>query len=200
MAPAFSYQRLSCAACDWQQLCGLTEAIAHLNEVGMLRRSAQPSPPLVAELLKAAAPRLTCPQCRAVGLRLAAAETDDTPGRPSAAEARCQADLDAEFDAEFDAPFTPRPAAAPHAAWPQARPCTGCGQAIPRERLELLPEATLCAACQAAAEDDDAAGRPAATGEYCPRCGAPLVLRASRGRGITRYRPVCTGSPPCRLD
>lgn len=79
--------------------------------------------------------------------------------------------------------------------WPGGRPCTACGKNIPAERLELYPEATLCAACQEKIDRDDTVGDM----DYCPRCGAPMQLRPSRGGGITRYKMVCTATPPCRL-
>lgn len=71
------------------------------------------------------------------------------------------------------------------------RACDACSRPIPAERLELFPEATLCAACQAAVDQ----GQSFATGEYCPRCAAPLLVRAASGAGVTRYALVC---PQCR--
>lgn len=79
--------------------------------------------------------------------------------------------------------------------WPEARACQGCGQPIPAERLEALPDAEYCARCQEALEQ----GRPVGPTEYCPRCGAPMAMRLSRTAGVTRYVMVCTHSPPCRL-
>ena len=35
--------------------------------------------------------------------------------------------------------------------------------------------------------------------DFCPNCGALVEVRVSRGSGITRYKRVCTGDPPCRL-
>lgn len=80
------------------------------------------------------------------------------------------------------------------ADWPQAARCEVCGKPIPPERLEVFPKAKLCAECQAR----DECGEPAGTGEYCAKCGAPLVVRASRGKGVHRYVLVCSGNPPCR--
>jgi Zn finger protein HypA/HybF involved in hydrogenase expression len=80
------------------------------------------------------------------------------------------------------------------ADWPEERPCAACGKLISAERLEALPDATLCAACQRAEEE----GRTEVDLEYCPRCGAPMTLRPSTG-GVTRYKLVCTANPPCRL-
>ncbi len=73
--------------------------------------------------------------------------------------------------------------------WGMARRCEDCGQAIPRERLELFPQTRLCVACQSR---DEKGQRPAEV-EYCPRCGGVLTLEPSRSSGITRYRLVCRG-------
>jgi hypothetical protein len=82
------------------------------------------------------------------------------------------------------------------AEWQAAVLCEVCRQPIDPERLEAIPGAKRCAACQGLAEsgrlvDDEP--------EYCPQCGAIVELRVSRGGGITRYKRVCTGEPPCRL-
>ncbi len=79
--------------------------------------------------------------------------------------------------------------------WPGGRPCTVCDKTIPEERLELYPEATLCAECQGKIDRGENVGDM----DYCPRCGAPMQLRQGRSGGITRYEMACTGSPPCRL-
>jgi hypothetical protein len=79
--------------------------------------------------------------------------------------------------------------------WQAAVLCEVCRQPIPPERLDAVPEAKRCAACQGLAE----AGRLAEEPEYCPNCGAIIEVRVSRGAGITRYKRVCTGNPPCRL-
>jgi predicted RNA-binding Zn-ribbon protein involved in translation (DUF1610 family) len=80
-------------------------------------------------------------------------------------------------------------------AWPEAPRCTMCGRPIPPERLEVFPDATTCVACQRADEQ----GRAPAAIEYCPKCGAPLIVRQTRGQGITRYTRACSNTPPCRL-
>ncbi|HEV3007015.1 MAG TPA: TraR/DksA C4-type zinc finger protein [Pirellulales bacterium] len=80
------------------------------------------------------------------------------------------------------------------ADWPQARRCDACGKPIAAERLEVFPDATLCAPCQQGEER----GEQDATGEFCPKCGWPMVVKPSRGAGIRRYLLVCSKSPPCR--
>lgn len=78
--------------------------------------------------------------------------------------------------------------------WDQVVVCEVCRKPIPRERLEVVPGARRCAACQSAAD----VGALAAESEYCPKCGSLMELRVSRS-GVTRYKMVCTGNPPCRL-
>ena len=79
--------------------------------------------------------------------------------------------------------------------WEEAVRCEVCRKPIPTERLEAMPGVRRCLACQHEHESGALAAEP----EYCPKCGAPLVLKASRGPGLTRYRLFCTGTPPCRL-
>ena len=79
--------------------------------------------------------------------------------------------------------------------WQQAVICQICREPIPPERVEIFPDAKRCAKCQDLA---DRGAEPTAP-EYCPKCGALLEMRVSRGGGITRYKQFCTGQPPCRL-
>jgi hypothetical protein len=78
--------------------------------------------------------------------------------------------------------------------WQDAVLCEICRKPIPAERLEAIPDTRRCTRCQADAESGSLAEEP----EFCPRCGSPMVLRTSRGAGITRYKLFCTGNPPCR--
>jgi hypothetical protein len=80
--------------------------------------------------------------------------------------------------------------------WQAAVLCEICRAPIPPERLEAIPGTKRCARCQERAESGE---QPADELEYCPHCGALVEIRVSRGAGITRYKRVCTGSPPCRL-
>jgi hypothetical protein len=77
-------------------------------------------------------------------------------------------------------------------AWGQARACELCRQPIPTERLELLPDTRLCAACQAKDERGEASDHER---EFCPRCGTVMQVTQSRGPGISRYALRC---PACR--
>lgn len=79
--------------------------------------------------------------------------------------------------------------------WQQAVLCEVCSQPISPERLEVLPEAKRCVGCQGAADRGEEVDEP----DFCPKCGALVELRVSRGRGTTRYKLFCTGDPPCRL-
>lgn len=80
--------------------------------------------------------------------------------------------------------------------WQAAVRCEVCREPIDPERLEAIPGTTRCAACQGKTE----AGQLAEIEpDYCPHCGALVEIRISRGSGITRYKRVCTGEPPCRL-
>lgn len=79
--------------------------------------------------------------------------------------------------------------------WQEAVTCESCRKPIPPERLEALPDTRRCVQCQQAAETGTMKEEP----EYCPKCGAPMILRVSRSGGTTRYKLFCTGSPPCRL-
>jgi Zn finger protein HypA/HybF involved in hydrogenase expression len=81
------------------------------------------------------------------------------------------------------------------ADWQAAVLCEVCRQPIPLERVEALPSARRCVACQGRSEAGIAVEEP----EYCPKCGSLVEIRVSRGTGITRYRRFCTGNPPCRL-
>jgi RNA polymerase-binding transcription factor DksA len=81
-------------------------------------------------------------------------------------------------------------------SWQAAVLCEVCRAPIPVERLAAIPDARRCASCQGKAESG---ALEEVAIEYCPQCGSPIELRVSRGSGITRYRRVCTGIPPCRL-
>jgi RNA polymerase-binding transcription factor DksA len=78
--------------------------------------------------------------------------------------------------------------------WLEPTRCEGCGKLIDADRLEIFPDATLCTSCQRLDEQ----GAAPATGEFCPTCGWPMVVRPSAGRGVHRFVLVCSKSPPCR--
>jgi RNA polymerase-binding transcription factor DksA len=80
--------------------------------------------------------------------------------------------------------------------WQTAVLCETCREPIDPERIEALPNTKRCAACAAKAESGQLQD---VDPDYCPHCGALVEVRVSRGSGITRYKRVCTGDPPCRL-
>ncbi len=73
------------------------------------------------------------------------------------------------------------------ADWPQAVRCEACGQPIPRERLEIMPDTKTCVACQ----QSDEAGAGPAEADYCPKCGTPLQMKARGGSGLAGYVMHC---------
>ena len=79
--------------------------------------------------------------------------------------------------------------------WQAAVLCEVCRSPIPPERIEAIPGAKRCARCQEKTETGELSE---CEPEYCPQCGALVEIRVSRGSGITRYKRVCTGDPPCR--
>jgi len=81
------------------------------------------------------------------------------------------------------------------AAWPGGRLCRGCGKPIPRERLEAVPNALRCAACQ----QDEERGRAKDEVAFCPRCGAVMEVRVEQSGSRTRYVLGCSANPPCPL-
>jgi ssDNA-binding Zn-finger/Zn-ribbon topoisomerase 1 len=161
---------LACDKCGWRTVCGEEELARRLRTLGLLRRSPHPPEELVGELLRVNVHRLACDACHQVGLIIGEAGDGRRPGS-------------APFADEDDGD------------WQQAVICQICRQPIPPERLEVFPDATRCAKCQSIADR----GAEPAPPEFCPKCGALLEMRVSRGGGITRYKQFCTGNPPCRL-
>ena len=154
-------RRLTCPDCGWRTVCGPAEIASRLRLVGLLRRDGDPEEEILAALLPEAAPRMTCPSCKRIGLIEGEAD---------------------EADDDDD--------------WQAAVLCESCRKPIPPERLEVFPNTRRCVACQERAES----GEPdPEEPEFCPRCGALVELRVSRGGGLTRYKRFCTGDPRCRL-
>jgi len=155
MTKIIRHVRLGCPSCQSADDCTISEMVGRLRKAGVLKASSDSPPEVIRELFLAAATRLRCDRCGAVGL--VAQEPDD----------------------------------ADNEAWGQARACERCRAPIPAERIELIPDARLCVACQRQADagsfDDDR--------EFCPRCGAVMELAARRGPGVTRLERRC---PACR--
>lgn len=79
------------------------------------------------------------------------------------------------------------------AAWPEVPSCVKCGQPISRERLVALPATRVCTACQR----DIERGVAKPDRDFCPRCGAPMEVRAIAEGRRTRYVLACSARPPC---
>ncbi|MDZ4657476.1 MAG: TraR/DksA C4-type zinc finger protein [Bythopirellula sp.] len=162
---------LACGKCGWRTTCGEDEIARRLRTLGLLRRSPHPPAELVSELLRVNAHRLTCDTCHNPGLAIVGADGGDPHSPAILAGSEDVGD------------------------WQQAVLCQICREPIPPERVEIFPDAKRCAKCQDLA---DRGAEPVAP-EFCPKCGALLEMRVSRGGGITRYKQFCTGQPPCRL-
>jgi RNA polymerase-binding transcription factor DksA len=78
--------------------------------------------------------------------------------------------------------------------WQQAIVCEVCHQPISSERIEVFPQAKRCVSCQDQADRGTEPIEP----DFCPKCGALVELRVSRGSGLTRYKQFCTAG--CRLS
>jgi hypothetical protein len=82
------------------------------------------------------------------------------------------------------------------------RPCASCGRPILPERLEVLPAATQCVACQQRAETAATDWRVSEV--ECPRCAAQgrksrLVWRTARDPSkFAGYFLGCSRFPDCR--
>ncbi|WP_164104657.1 hypothetical protein [Candidatus Laterigemmans baculatus] len=70
--------------------------------------------------------------------------------------------------------------------WGEARRCVACRSIIHPDRLEILPDTRQCSACAAAGKTGEADER-----DFCPRCGAELLLAEARGAGLARYTSQC---------
>ena len=151
--------------------------------------------------------RLTCPQCgwqttcgeaeiarrlRVLGLLRRAAHPPEEMVRELLATNAARLKCDACSEAGL---VSSEPEADSDDDWQQAVVCEVCRKPIPPERVEVFPDARRCVGCQ------DVADRGAEPDEleFCEKCGALVELRVSSGGGITRYKRLCTGSPPCRL-
>jgi hypothetical protein len=81
------------------------------------------------------------------------------------------------------------------------RACAGCGQPIPPQRLNVVPEATRCVGCQRQA---DVAPRDWRVSEiFCPRCStrgfvSRMVWRSARDPKIPGYFMGCSRYPECQ--
>ena len=70
-------KEFSCKACGWRTVAGSADVASRLRLVGLLRRAAEPADGLLEALLPEAAPRMTCPGCKAIGLTVGDADESD---------------------------------------------------------------------------------------------------------------------------
>lgn len=61
-------QEIRCPNCQWRTVCGSADLAIRLRLIGLLRRDKEPSDEILIELLNDAAPRMTCPTCKQIGL------------------------------------------------------------------------------------------------------------------------------------
>jgi predicted RNA-binding Zn-ribbon protein involved in translation (DUF1610 family) len=73
--------------------------------------------------------------------------------------------------------------------WRAGRPCGRCGVPIARERLEILPDAQYCTACQQAVSER---GELAGPDDFCPRCGSRMNVRSTTAGNRSNYQLVCS--------
>ncbi len=76
--------------------------------------------------------------------------------------------------------------------WPSAVLCRRCQQPIPQERLEAVPEAQLCLACQTGSEEKTSDFQ-----QFCPRCQRPLQWKVANEPAQTKYLLVCPDWKTC---
>jgi hypothetical protein len=77
----------------------------------------------------------------------------------------------------------------------EAVACEVCDRVIPQARLDALPGATRCVACEALTET--VVERSAAPC-LCPRCGRKLCWRVRRVEEPVKYFLGCSRFPSCR--
>ena len=150
---AEAQRELVCTHCSNIEMCGPTQMLVRLRQLGMFKRAADPPLDEVLQIFVSSAARMQCDRCQAVGM------------------------IAREMQAVED-------------DWGEPRCCAGCSKPIDAERLEVFPETTHCARCQSE-EESGGSSEP----EYCPRCGAILIVRQQSGSGVTRYAMFC---PECR--
>lgn len=124
---------LTCPACGWRTLAGSADLATRLRLLGQLRREAEPADGLIEALLPEAAPRMTCPGCKAIGLRVAdAAEEDDDRDDWQAAILceRCRQPIPPER----------------LEALPESRRCVGC-QGLSEAGADDADEPEFCPRC-----------------------------------------------------
>lgn len=82
MSDPTKYLELRCGECSWAEVCGPGAIVAWLRKAGKLRAGGEPELPIMHELFRVTAPRLSCPECGKVGL-VAATAMDDRSDWPA---------------------------------------------------------------------------------------------------------------------
>ena len=156
--------KLGCLSCGWEKKMDSAGRLKFLQRKGHARKIRDPHNALLPELFRALVDDLKCEECKSGRVTLSETVINIAPE---------------EDDDEL---------------WGGPRRCKQCNAVIGKERLEALPEATICIACATASvcasKCDDA------TNEYCPSCGAQMIFAVSSNRGNT-YSMRCTS---CRYQ
>ena len=71
---------LTCEQCGWRTISGADDLARRLRQLGLLKRAANPPEELVRELLVSNVARLSCDQCRHVGLIFSDYTADEDSG------------------------------------------------------------------------------------------------------------------------
>lgn len=89
---------LTCPGCGWRTVCGPGDIASRLRLVGLLRRDGDPDEEILSALLPEAAPRMTCPGCKRIGLLVGDADEagDDDDWQAAVLCQRCRQPIDPE--------------------------------------------------------------------------------------------------------
>ena len=167
MSTAFQFVEISCPRCGDKHRWGFEAVLRCLVNNGKFRRSGDPTPEVVFELLYAFAQTLPCPSCEEIGLSVKPAA-----GPPD--------------DAGFDDPEDD---------WNEAVLCRACRKPIPHERLIAVPGARLCVPCGERVARGEIPP-DVDSSDTCPQCGTTLVRRLVRTGGSNRVEFVCPRHAP----
>ena len=142
---------------------------------------------------------------KAVGEELAQfqSQSDFLGGDPKLNEAQL-ATLRTQYTqklSEFKTAGKPAGAAAQEVQIPQeteesvlAKTCVKCGNPIPVERLEAVPNAERCVSCQQKAETGVEQKIEATK---CKKCGSVMVWRMTKNKRPAKYFLGCSNYPKC---
>ncbi len=126
-------KELSCPACGWRTVAGSTDLATRLRLIGQLRREAEPADGLIEALLPEAVGRMTCPGCKAIGLRVTDAVEEDYAWDDWQAATLCEA---------CRKPIPPERLE----ALPGSKRCVGC-QGLSESGADDADEPEFCPRC-----------------------------------------------------